>query len=58
MKSELSMIEFTERALSTLMPHMVEKIEGDTKDGKVKVYWCGTIIRIDFRPQSKSLVTT
>lgn len=58
MKNQLRMVEFVDRALPTLLAHMVDKMEGETLDGIVKIYWCGTVIRVDFKPHSKSLVVT
>lgn len=51
----MNLLELIEKSLPILESRTIEKIEGKVEEGEVKIYWCGTIIRIDLKPRERDL---
>lgn len=47
----INIITFLREMLPLLFKKLVNKVEQETLEGNVKIYWAGTIIRIDIKPK-------
>lgn len=47
----MSSIEFIQQILPLVSNHTMDKADKECTDATVKVYWAGTIIRIDIKPK-------
>mgnify|MGYP001603243521 CR=1 FL=1 len=47
----MNSIEFIQQTLPLLTSHVIDRADKECTDSTVKIYWAGTIIRIDIKPK-------
>ena len=49
----MTLKEWVEHYYPVIKKLDIKKIDGEVEEGTVKMYWAGTIIRIDIKPDKK-----
>lgn len=47
----MKLVEWVNQVLPVMYSKVVVKVEATVTEGEVKMYWAGTIIRIDLKPK-------
>ena len=53
LEKRMTLTEFIEKNLDALLMDGVTRLDGNVDKGEVTMYWVGTVLRIDLKPEAK-----